>query len=82
MTTASELSADNTEPRSLALKTLVERGYVNQATNVAGLDDAFSTVSCPPMQGSTPLLTAYMSAISCSSCPLGGCSRPAISPSC
>lgn len=51
MTTASELSADNTDPRSLALKTLVERGYVNQATNVAGLDDALSTGIVPAYAG-------------------------------
>ncbi|SJM34308.1 tyrosine--tRNA ligase [Mesorhizobium delmotii] len=51
MTTASELSLDQTEPRSSILKTLIKRGYVNQATNLAGLDDAFSTGIVPAYAG-------------------------------
>lgn len=51
MTTASESSAELTEPRSAMLKTLIERGYVNQATNLAGLDEAFATGIVPAYVG-------------------------------
>ncbi|MET3585308.1 hypothetical protein ABID21_001410 [Pseudorhizobium tarimense] len=39
--THSETTTDQFKPRSPVLKTLVERGYVNQATDLAGLDSAF-----------------------------------------
>lgn len=36
-----ETTTDQFQPRSPVLKTLVERGFVNQATDLAGIDSAF-----------------------------------------
>ncbi|KQT15624.1 MULTISPECIES: tyrosine--tRNA ligase [unclassified Bradyrhizobium] len=36
-----EFSVDQFQPRSQALRTLIERGYLNQATNLVGIDAAF-----------------------------------------
>ncbi|MCA1540537.1 tyrosine--tRNA ligase [Bradyrhizobium sp. NBAIM32] len=36
-----EFSVDQFQPRSQALRTLIERGYLKQATNLAGIDAAF-----------------------------------------
>ncbi|MBY5735491.1 tyrosine--tRNA ligase [Rhizobium leguminosarum] len=42
---------DHFEPRSPVLKTLVERGYVNQATDLAGIDAAFEEGIVPAYVG-------------------------------
>ncbi|MFA1624572.1 tyrosine--tRNA ligase [Rhizobium mongolense] len=49
--TISDASADHFEPRSAVMKTLVERGYVNQATDLAGIDDAFEAGIVPAYVG-------------------------------
>lgn len=35
--TISETTTDHFQPRSTVMKTMVERGYVNQATDLAGI---------------------------------------------
>jgi tyrosyl-tRNA synthetase len=49
--THSETTIDHFEPRSPVLKTLVERGYVNQATDLAGIDAAFEEGIVPAYVG-------------------------------
>ncbi len=49
--THSETTTDQFEPRSLVLKTLVERGFVNQATDFAGIDAAFTEGIVPAYVG-------------------------------
>ncbi len=47
----SETATDQFEPRSPVLKTLIERGYVNQATDLAGIDAAFEEGIVPAYVG-------------------------------
>ncbi|SCW88886.1 tyrosyl-tRNA synthetase [Rhizobium mongolense subsp. loessense] len=49
--TISEAVADHFEPRSAVMKTLVERGYVNQATDLPGIDAAFEAGIVPAYVG-------------------------------
>jgi len=49
--TISDASADHFEPRSAAMKTLLERGYVNQATDLPGIDAAFEAGIVPAYVG-------------------------------
>lgn len=44
-------SLDHFQPKSPALKTLIARGYVNQATNIAGIDAAFCAGIVPAYVG-------------------------------
>ncbi|MEH2513708.1 tyrosyl-tRNA synthetase [Nitrobacteraceae bacterium AZCC 1564] len=46
-----DLHVDRFEPRSVALKTLIARGCVNQATNLEGLDAAFEAGVVPAYVG-------------------------------
>lgn len=49
--THAENTTDHFQPRSLVLKTLVERGFVNQATDLRGLDAAFQAGIVPAYVG-------------------------------
>jgi len=49
--TYSETTTDQFEPRSRMLKTLVERGFVNQATDLPGIDAAFDNGIVPVYVG-------------------------------
>ncbi|WP_413708533.1 tyrosine--tRNA ligase [Rhizobium sp. Rhizsp82] len=49
--THSETTTDQFKPRSPVLRTLVERGYANQATDLAGLDFAFEEGIVPAYVG-------------------------------
>ncbi|RWY83946.1 hypothetical protein EHI44_21750 [Rhizobium leguminosarum] len=44
---ASETTTDHFKPRSPTMKTLVERGYTNQATDHEGIDAAFDESIVP-----------------------------------
>ncbi|MBY3027446.1 tyrosine--tRNA ligase [Rhizobium leguminosarum] len=46
-----ETTTDHFEPRSSVMKTLVERGYINQATDLAGIDAAFDAGIVPVYAG-------------------------------
>ncbi|WP_349963005.1 tyrosine--tRNA ligase [Rhizobium sp. ZPR3] len=46
-----ETTTDRFEPRSPAMKTLVERGYINQATDLASIDAAFNASIVPVYAG-------------------------------
>jgi tyrosyl-tRNA synthetase len=49
--TISDASTDQFEPRSSALKALVERGYLNQATDLPGIDAALEAGIVPAYVG-------------------------------
>ncbi|MFT4121945.1 tyrosine--tRNA ligase [Bradyrhizobium sp.] len=49
--TMSDAATDQFEPRSQVLRTLIERGYVNQATSLAGMDTAFRAGVVPAYVG-------------------------------
>ena len=49
--TISETTTDHFQPRSTVMKTMVERGYVNQATDLAGIDAAFEAGVVPAYVG-------------------------------
>ena len=44
-------AADPSQPRSAAMATLVDRGYVYQTTNLSGLDEAFGSGIVPAYIG-------------------------------
>ncbi|MER8562414.1 tyrosine--tRNA ligase, partial [Mesorhizobium sp. M0578] len=46
-----DLSTGHSEPCSAALKTLIERGYVNQGTDLPGVDAAFEAGIVPAYAG-------------------------------
>ncbi|MHC2302783.1 hypothetical protein ACVJBD_007049 [Rhizobium mongolense] len=58
--TISDASADHFEPRSVVMKTLVERGYVNQATDLPGIDAAFEAGIVPAYVGFDATADRYM----------------------
>ena len=49
--THAEPTTDHFQPRSLVMKTLVERGYLNQATDLAAIDAAFAEGIVPAYVG-------------------------------
>lgn len=49
--TVSEMTTDHFEPRSAVMTTLVERGYINQATDLAGIDATFEAGIVPAYVG-------------------------------
>lgn len=49
--TTDESSVEQFQPKSPILQTLIRRGYINQATNITGIDEAFGTDIVPAYVG-------------------------------